>query len=118
MENNHECVICGNGYYACNKCDKINSWRRYVDTPSCYQLFLIIEEYMHEVISKAEARKLLANIGITFKTLKKEDYKESVYNVLADITNFKNSTTSKKLNKIERAVIMINIDRLYFFIKR
>lgn len=96
MENNHECVICGNEYYACNKCDKINSWRRYVDTPSCYQLFLIIEEYMHEVISKAEARKLLANIGITFKTLKKEDYKESVYNVLADITNFKNSTTSKK----------------------
>ena len=52
---------------------------------------------MHEVISKAEARKLLANIGITFKTLKKEDYKESVYNVLADITNFKNSTTSKKI---------------------
>jgi hypothetical protein len=96
MENNHECVICGNGYYACNKCDKTNSWRRYVDTPSCYQLFLIIEEYMHEVISKAEARKLLANIGITFKTLKKEDYKESVYNVLADITNFKNGTTSKK----------------------
>lgn len=68
-----------------------------MDTPSCYQLFLIIEEYMHEVISKAEARKLLANIGITFKTLKKEDYKESVYNVLADITNFKNSTTSKKI---------------------
>lgn len=97
MENNHECVICGNGYYACNKCDKINSWRRYVDTPSCYQLFLIIEEYMHEVISKAEARKLLANIGITFKTSKKEDYKESVYNVLADITNSQNSTTSKKI---------------------
>ena len=65
MENNHECIICGNGYYACNKCDKINSWRRYVDTPSCYQLYLIIEEYMHEVISKVEARKLLANIGIT-----------------------------------------------------
>ena len=68
-----------------------------MDTPSCYQLYLIIEEYMHEVISKVEARKLLANIGITFKTLKKEDYKESVYNVLADITNFKNSTTSKKI---------------------
>jgi hypothetical protein len=96
MENNHECVICGNGYYACNKCDKINSWRRYVDTPSCYQLFLIIEEYMHEVISKAEARKLLANIGITFKTLKKEDYKESVYNVLADITNSKIAQQVKK----------------------
>lgn len=96
MENNHECVICGNGYYACNKCDKINSWRRYVDTPSCYQLFLIIEEYMHEVISKAEARKLLANIGITFKTLKKEDYKELVYNVLADITNSKIAQQVKK----------------------
>lgn len=96
MENNHECVICGNGYYACNKCDKINSWRKYVDTPSCYQLFLIIEEYMHEVISKAEARKLLANIGITFKTLKKEDYKESVYNVLADITNSKIAQQVKK----------------------
>lgn len=96
MENNHECVICGNGYYACNKCDKINSWRRYADTPSCYQLFLIIEEYMHEVISKAEARKLLANIGITFKTLKKEDYKESVYNVLADITNSKIAQQVKK----------------------
>ena len=68
-----------------------------MDTPSCYQLYLIIEEYMHEVISKVEARKLLANIGITFKTLKKEDYKESVYNVLANITNFKNSTTSKKI---------------------
>ena len=92
MENNHECIICGNGYYACNKCDKINSWRRYVDTPSCYQLYLIIEEYMHEVISKVEARKLLANIGITSETLKKKDYKESVYNVLADITNLKNST--------------------------
>ena len=43
MENNHECIICGNGYYACNKCDKINSWRRYVDTPSCYQLYLILK---------------------------------------------------------------------------
>lgn len=96
MENNHECVICGNGYYACNKCDKINSWRRYVDTPSCYQLYLIIEEYMHEVISKVEARKLLANIGITFKTLKKEGYKESVYNVLADITNSKIAQQVKK----------------------
>ena len=51
---------------------------------------------MHEVISKVEARKLLANIGITSETLKKKDYKESVYNVLADIANLKNSTINKK----------------------
>ena len=31
-----------------------------------------------------------------FELLKKKDYKESVYNVLADITNLKNSTINKK----------------------
>lgn len=86
-ENNHTCQICGKGYYACDKCEKLNSYKIVVDTPACYGVYLVLTELRQGVIDQTEAQKKLKEQGLTLTVLKqsKTEYIPDVFNKLAEI---------------------------------
>lgn len=58
------CYVCGKKYKACPKCDElkghgIRGWRLNCDTPECYQVFCILEDYKAKRVTKAEAKEQL-----------------------------------------------------------
>lgn len=66
---NHECQICGNKYYACNSCEKANSWKIVSCSPVCYQIYIIITDYRLNIVSQIESIKRLDKIGINIDTI-------------------------------------------------
>lgn len=96
---NHTCIVCGKNYYACNKCEKANSYKVITDKPECFAVHLILTEYRQGVIDKAEAKKKLANkCGITQSVLtkNKSNYITEVYDLLADIVTVASSNKKSK----------------------
>lgn len=65
MTPNHVCKACGVAYYACEKCDKMRSWRAVADTIEHYQVYQILVLYSRNELSKADARKQLHNAGVS-----------------------------------------------------
>ena len=41
---NHECRNCGKKYYACNDCERVNSWKKICCSVKCY------DEYTEKII--------------------------------------------------------------------
>ena len=95
-EINHWCVVCGKGYHACDTCDEIKSftpWRALTDTSEHYKIFLVLKQFNNKLISKDEAKAMLANIDLTGR----ETFKESAKNVLDEI--FKEEPVARKISK-------------------
>ncbi len=83
-EINHWCVICGNGYHACDTCNeikKITPWKKLTDTIEHYKIFTVLKDYNNKVINKREAKKMLSGIDLSGR----ENFKESAKNLLNDI---------------------------------
>lgn len=81
---NHWCIICGKGYHACDSCDEIQSftpWRKLACNPEHYKLYILLKQYNANVITKEEAKSMLANIDLTGM----KDFKESTKKVLDEI---------------------------------
>lgn len=81
---NHWCIICGKGYHACDSCDEIQSftpWRKLACSPEHYKLYILLKQYNSNVITKEEAKSMLANIDLTGM----KDFKESAKKVLDEI---------------------------------
>lgn len=90
---NHECLICGTKYHACDSCEevrKIKTYKAITDTSNHYQIYLIVNDYCYKNISKEEAYKLLAKCDLNGK----ENFKPNVLKVINEILETKN-------NKIE-----------------
>lgn len=67
-EINHHCVICGQGYHACDSCDKIHSftpWRSLADTMNHYKIYLILSDYYHHKIDQSKAQYMLDSCDLT-----------------------------------------------------
>lgn len=65
--NNRTCVVCGRSYKACRNCEDAKSkglfrWRSSCDTPQCFQVLMVINDFYYEKISKQDARNLLDDI--------------------------------------------------------
>lgn len=57
---NAKCVICGNPYYMCKKCIELRDrgiygWKLYCDGVQCYQMKIVLDDYIEKRISKSEA---------------------------------------------------------------
>lgn len=87
LKPNHTCQICGAKYYACDKCLKSGHWKIYCESPSCYQVYIIIAEYQNELITKDEAIDMFEHIGITTGTLEnnKSRFLKEVYEFVKNI---------------------------------
>ena len=64
---NAKCVICGNPYYMCKKCIELRDrgiygWKLYCDGVQCYQMKIVLDDYMEKRISKSEAVKQIDSI--------------------------------------------------------
>lgn len=83
-EINHWCVLCGAGYHSCDTCSKekhFTPWRTLTDTMEHYKIFMVLKNYNNKLISKEEARELLADLNLSGQ----DSFKESAKNLLADI---------------------------------
>ena len=65
--NNRNCVVCGESYKLCRNCEEAKAkglfrWRSSCDTPQCFQVLMVINDFYYEKISKEDARNLLDGI--------------------------------------------------------
>ena len=65
--NNRNCVVCGKSYKLCRTCEDAKAkglfrWRSSCDTPQCFQVLMVINDFYYEKISKEDARNLLDGI--------------------------------------------------------
>lgn len=60
------CVTCGKEYELCRKCDEKNkeyaTWHASCDTPECFQVLLVLNEYYFGKVSKEDARERLSEL--------------------------------------------------------
>lgn len=75
MKANHTCQICGTPYYACRKCEDINSPRQTTDKNSCYAIYVILTAIKQGVMTNAEAKTKLVNMGYNAEGLEKNEDK-------------------------------------------
>lgn len=106
---NHWCVVCGKGYHACDSCDEMQSftpWRKMTDTPEHYKIFLLVKQYNNNLISKAEAKTMLANINISDIDTLKDDVKKVLNEILAeDVAVKKSKKKAVKSEDVETDII-------------
>ena len=104
---NHWCVVCGNGYHACDSCDEIKSftpWRKLTDTAMHYQVFTVLKEYNNKLISTAEAIEMLSQLDISDK----DTYKDSAKKVLDEILS--EDKTPRKNSKKKAATVNESVE--------
>lgn len=69
-ESNRTCQICGKPYYACRKCEEINSPRQTTDRNECYAFYVTLTALRQNVISKGEAKDKLEQLGVNSSNIK------------------------------------------------
>lgn len=105
---NHWCIICGKGYYACDSCDEIKSfrpWRKTADSIEHYQIYMILIQYRDGLISKEEALALLGDFDLSEKRKWEKTALVILDEILKDDESSKNNEKAKqkvyqKKNKI------------------
>lgn len=92
---NHECLICGEEYYACDSCMQernITPWRVLTDTQKHFLVYTTIEAYNRGITTKAEAKKELELYGYNLKNI--NEFLPHVEKIAKEIL-----TDDKKVNK-------------------
>lgn len=80
-----KCQICNSEYKFCPDCDKINSYKKVVDNPTCYKIYMILYEFRENIIDKDKAKTEFATIRVTEKTLRNFKLIDAVHNRIAEI---------------------------------
>lgn len=80
-----KCQICDASYKYCPDCEKIDAYRKVVDKPDCYKIYLIIYEYRTNIIDKSKAKSEFESMGLTSSTIDKFDMIPDVRNYVAEI---------------------------------
>ena len=98
---NRTCQICGKPYYACRKCEEINSPRQTTDNNECYAIYITLTVLRQNVITKGEAKEKLAEIGYNSKNIKskRENFLPEVHDWLVDIIGVEETVKKTKLKK-------------------
>jgi len=69
---NHNCIICGEGYYYCNDCGAMKSftpWRRVACSTECYQSYLAFMDYRDHDHDEEKFAKAIEQIGMDIRKL-------------------------------------------------
>ena len=69
---NHNCIICGEGYYYCNDCGAMKSfmpWRRVACSIECYQTYLAFMDYRDRDHDDETFTKAIDQIGMDVNKL-------------------------------------------------
>lgn len=93
---NHRCVVCGEGYHACDTCleeKTFKPWRTLTDSIDHYKIFMILRNYNNKALSKAEARKMLENVNIDGW----QNFRDNCKNVMLEIMEDENTLHTKKV---------------------
>lgn len=98
---NHWCVVCGNGYHACDSCTNTKSftpWRTLTDTIEHFKIFTILKDFNNGLITKERAKELLSDLDLSGK----DNFKDSAKKVLIDI--YAETPKDKAENKSEAKI--------------
>jgi hypothetical protein len=94
---NHECVLCGKKYHACDSCFQIKTytpWRTVCDTFNHYLIWGAIRSYKTGILSKEQARDELVAQGVREGEF--SDYLPTIAITLEEIFTAPKLTKSKK----------------------
>lgn len=80
-----KCQICDTSYKYCPDCERIDAYRKVVDTSDCYKIYLIIYEYRTNIIDKAKAKSEFESMGLNSSSIDKFNMIDDVRNYVADI---------------------------------
>lgn len=80
-----KCQICGKDYKFCPECDRVDSYKKVVDDPVCYKIYMVIYQYRTNIIDIDKAKEEFSTIGVTAKTLSDFKLIDSVRNYVAEI---------------------------------
>lgn len=86
--------MCGIGYHACDSCSKeknVTPWRSLTDTVEHYKIFMVLRDYKNKLISRAKAKEFLSELDLSDK----DNYKDNVKSVLADINTVEQAITAE-----------------------
>lgn len=85
---NHWCIICGQGYHACDSCEEVKTlqpWKRFTCTSNHYQIRLVIDDFVSKVINKEQAYAMLKKCDLKGW----EDFPDNVKKVIKEINTYK-----------------------------
>lgn len=94
---NHECVLCGKKYHACDSCFEIKTytpWRTVCDTFNHYLIWGTIRSYKTGILSREQAHDELIGYGV--KDGEFNDFRPAVAITLEEIFTVPKPAKSKK----------------------
>lgn len=83
-KNNATCSICGEAYYTCLSCKdfmRLQPWKIYCCSSSCYQTFQAVRGYSTGIYDKEEFKSKLKNIDLS----NLENYREHIKDLIKDV---------------------------------
>lgn len=98
---NHTCQICGKPYFACRKCEDINSPRQTTDKNECYAIYVILVALRQGVMTNEEAKEKLVKMGHDANSLSKNQDKflPEIYDWLVRIVDKPKSAIKADIKK-------------------
>lgn len=103
MEKN--CMICGKTYKYCPDCERTESYKDVVDTPSCYSVYLTVIEHRDKVIDSNKAIEKLKTVNMTKSNLDKFELRDVIKTMILNIFEDEvsdNSISDESDSKITR----------------
>lgn len=83
-KNNATCSICGEAYYTCLSCKdfmRLQPWKIYCCSSSCYQAFQAVRGYSTGIYDKEEFKSKLKNVDLS----NLENYREHIKTLIKDV---------------------------------
>ena len=98
MANLTKCIVCGKKYNYCPNCANTHGWRFYTDTHEHYQIYMTLNQYVANQISKDEAISNFERIGINADT-DLSDIKPHIADQIKQIVTVPEKTVLRKTKK-------------------
>lgn len=108
-EINHWCAVCGKGYHSCDSCNDIKAftpWRSLTDSIEHFKIFTTLRDFNNGLISKDDAKRLLANVDLSDK----DSFKDGSKKVLAEI--YKEDYVKIKSRKNKRVADLESVSKV------
>lgn len=83
MEKN--CMICSKAYKYCPDCERTESYKDVVDTPSCYAVYLTVIEHRDNVIDSNKAIEKLKTVNMTKDNYDKFELRDVIKKMIQNI---------------------------------
>lgn len=91
MSKKLNCIVCGKEYETCNCSKDLKTYKVITDSVNCYQIYLIVSDFVNGVITREEAKKMLSKCDI-------KDYKKFKKPIVLSINKILKESVVKKIN--------------------